>query len=149
MFSLARTAVKFICTISLARALLMIEMRHHQRLLHDKSCALPYYNPLWFSKALKTPRKQLTLSWSSGGVVGVKVAWKPEKPPHNSGSHCMCERPSQLFQAPSRLPRRKKHSHCSIKRSMETFMAKKRQLRTCYREPGVKAHGHSHRYPCV
>ena len=38
MFSLARTTVESIC---LARALLMFEMRHHQCLLHDKSCALP------------------------------------------------------------------------------------------------------------
>ena len=39
------------------------------------------------TKAPKTPGYQLSRStWNNEGIIGVKLVWKPENPPHNSGS---------------------------------------------------------------
>ena len=69
--------------------------------------SLPEVLSFVVSKALmsKTPGKQL--SWSNGDIIGMKLVWKPEKPPHNLGHRSptvYVNVHASHSQAPSHLP---------------------------------------------
>ena len=69
--------------------------------------SLPEVLSFVVSKALmsRTPGKQL--SWSNGDIIGMKLVWKPEKPPHNLGHRSptvYVNVHASHSQAPSHLP---------------------------------------------